>query len=157
MVVPADISNPGLLADCELLWAMKQGFTNADEKLNWNAKTSILEWDGLSCRSAGGAPWRVLAVDLGKATYIDFHDQHPWDFLDIDYQLEGSISLPAEKISAGGFSQLVKLDLSGNKLTGSIPTRLARLATLEHLDLADNKLSGESTVRPWAICLTWLS
>ena len=143
VVVPAGISNPGLVADCELVWAVKQGFTNSDEKLNWSANTSILEWDGLSGGSAGGDPWRVLAVDLGKATYIDFDDQHPWDFLDIDYQLEGSISLPADQISAGGFSQLLSMDLKGNKLTGPIPAQLSRLDTLEYLDLADNGLSGE--------------
>ena len=156
VVVPADISNPGLLADCELLWAMKQGFTNADEKLNWNAETSILAWDGIHCLSSN---WRVDRVDLGRTAYLSTG-------LTISYDLTGTLKMPADLVEAGGLSEahqfdlrqnhlegpiptqlgsldkLQILDLGGNNFTGSIPTQLGNLDLLEDLSLAHNRLSG---------------
>ena len=111
VVVPADISNPGLLADCELLWAMKQGFTNADEKLNWNAETSILEWDGIHCTSVRS---RVVTLDLGRYASLTTG-------LTISYDLTGTLKMPADLVEAGGLSEAHQFDLRQNDLAGLHP------------------------------------
>ena len=92
VVIPDAIKNEGLLADCELLWAIKQGFTNADEKLNWNAETSILAWDGIHCTSVRS---RVVILDLGRAAYLSTGQT-------ISYDLTGTLKMPADLVEAGG-------------------------------------------------------
>ena len=132
VVVPADISNPGLLADCELLWAMKQGFTNADEKLNWNAETSILAWDGIHCTSVRS---RVVTLDLGRYASLTTG-------LTISYDLTGTLKMPADLVEAGALSELQEFDLRQNDLEGSIPTVLGSLEKLQILDLLGNRFTG---------------
>ena len=132
VVVPANISNPGLLADCELLWAMKQGFTNADEKLNWNAETSILEWDGLHCTSVRA---RVVTLDLGRYASLTTG-------LTISYDLTGTLKMPADLVEAGGLEELYELNLTHNHLQGAIPTQLGQLDKLVELSLHGNDFTG---------------
>ena len=133
IVIPDDIENPaGLIADCELLWAMKQGFTNGDEKLNWNADTDIRLWDGIRCIPNN---WRVVRVDLGKAAYLDTG-------IVIDYQLEGVLSLPAPLVEAGGLSEIHLFNVLRNHLEGPIPPSLGNLEELVELNLGANNFTG---------------
>ena len=51
--------------------------------------------------------------------------------------------LTGDTVGVGNLANLRDLVLSGNQLTGPVPTWLGSLANLEELYLWDNKLTGE--------------
>ena len=104
--------NAALAADCETLLGMKSALRGSG-KLNWWAGRSIQRWDGVTVESG-----RVVGVSLPTKS------------------LNGI--LPA---AFGNLSGLQSLDLSGNSLTGTIPTELGNL-TLVKLRLAGNSFTG---------------
>lgn len=81
--------------------------------------------------------WYGVEVD-GSGRVTDLALSGTWDDEDFaEHGLSGSI--PPE---LGGLDSLRALDLSGNALTGAIPSALADLARLAYLGLADNRLAG---------------
>ena len=106
---PSD--NPGLVADCTVLVAVRNHFMSnpANAEVGWNSP-----FKGTS-RSNG----RVVGLDL------------PGE------QLSGTI--PSE---LGDLTSLEELSLSGNQLSGAIPPELGDLANLDHLWLQHNQLTG---------------
>ena len=93
-VVANPASNPGLVADCELLLAAKDTLRGT-ASLDWSASTAIGSWTGITI---GGTPQRVTRVEL---TYAG---------------LDGTV--PA---ALGGLAALQRLNLDSNALTGTIP------------------------------------
>ena len=146
MVVPAPApaQHPGLVADCEALVALRAelfGWAGMD----WTANNPLSYWEGVL---VGGAPPRVreLVLEAGAIGTFDHGGRLPpgmaelafLERLDLsDNRLTGSI--PA---AWGALARLRWLDLSGNELTGAIPAALGQLANLERLRLADNQLTG---------------
>ena len=114
VVVRPDL-NPGLVADCNALWAARDALAGS-AFLNWLASTPMRDWQGVT---VDGTPRRVTELDL--------HDRN----------LNGAI--PTE---LGMLSELKRLVLSRNQLTGTVPTWLGDLAHLEELTLWGNRLSG---------------
>ena len=49
----------------------------------------------------------------------------------------------------GQLASLNTLDLSGNYLSGHVPSEIGMLANLTFLDLGSNKLNGSNTLRDW--------
>ena len=124
-VVPAPAANPGLLHDCETLLRIRNRLAG-HAVLNWNASTSIAEWQGVNL---GGWPLRVHELQLPNAGLIG--------------------ALPPE---LGDLTELRYLDLANwgsgislttpNGLTGAIPPEMGQLTKLEHLSLSKLYLSG---------------
>ena len=108
-------SAPGLLADCALLLAVKDGLAG-DAPLNWRPGVPLEEWQGVTVDRLRG---RVTALDLAQTG------------------LNGRI--PPE---VGRLDGLVSLRLSRNRLAGPIPPELGDLSHLRTLWLDDNRLSG---------------
>ena len=142
--VPDSADNPGLVADCETLLALKSKLAGTGS-LNWSSNVTIRTWEGIGL---GGTPERVTVVGLG------------------DNRLDGTIppelaSLPRlETLSLGSvegtnrltgpvppelgrLSNLMFLDLGNNQLTGVIPAELGNLSNLVHLLLYSNQLTGQ--------------
>ena len=114
-VVPSPASNPGLVADCEILLAAKDTLRGT-ATLDWSASTAISSWTGITLERT---PQRVTQV---KPTYAG---------------LNGTI--PA---ALGGLAELQHLHLANNALTGAIPAELGELTRLVSLSLSDNQLTG---------------
>ncbi len=112
----ADVTNPGLLSDCETLLAARDTLAGT-ATLNWSADTPITEWVGVS-----------LDVTQGRVTRLDLSKR----------ELTGEI--PTE---LGSLTKLTSLLLYSNGLTGEIPKELGTLANLEELFLYSNGLTGE--------------
>ena len=108
-------SAPGLLADCALLLAVKDGLAG-DAPLNWSPGVPLEEWQGVTVDRLRG---RVTALDLAQTG------------------LNGRI--PPE---LGRLDGLVSLRLSRNRLAGPIPPELGGLSRLRTLWLDDNRLGG---------------
>ncbi len=106
---------PGLLADCALLLAVKDGLAG-DAPLNWRPGVPLEEWQGVTVDRLRG---RVTALDLTQTG------------------LNGRI--PPE---VGRLDGLVSLRLSRNRLAGPVPPELGGLLHLRTLWLDDNRLSG---------------
>ncbi|MYB49249.1 MAG: hypothetical protein F4X72_08300 [Dehalococcoidia bacterium] len=111
----ADVTNTGLIADCETLLASRDTLAR-DAYLNWSVDTPIADWDGITVR---GNPARVAGLNIRGAG------------------LGGSV--PAE---LGRLSRLTYLNLRNNGLSGLIPTELGNLTNLQYLGLNNNELTG---------------
>ena len=109
-------SNPGLVADCVILYGSR-GLLAGTGSLDWSAATAMNSWEGVRIE---GTPRRVTILRLD------------------DKGLTGVIP-PA----LGGLSALTRIDLDLNSLTGEIPGELGNLSDLTHLYLHDNQLTGE--------------
>ena len=103
-VVPEPDHHPGLVADCEVLLALRDRFAG-DADLPWSVDTPITGWEGIKVEDSA-----VTRLDLS------------WN------GLTGPI--PPE---LGQLTNLQRLDLSGNGLTGPIPSELGQLTNLRRL------------------------
>ncbi len=115
-VVPSTWRNEDLIDDCVVLLGIRDRLSG-DEVLNWDAGSSIAEWQGVA---VAGDPPRVQAITSVPG-----------------YTLSGVIPQELGKLSA-----LRELDLSQGALTGGIPPELGRLARLEVLNLSGSALDG---------------
>ena len=162
--VPESDANPGLVADCDTLLAVKSTLAGT-AGLNWSSAIAIEDWDGVA---VSGTPLRVTELilhtrgltgtipaelaNLSDLTHLNLsHNSLTGEIppelsnlskLQILYlpvnRLEGSI--PAE---LGSLSNLLDMFLSENQLTGEIPLSLGNLRSLHRLYLWHNQLSGE--------------
>ena len=112
-VIPDPGDNPGLVADCLILYGAKDTLAGT-ASLDWNGNTALADWPGVNVDAR-----RVLGLELE------------------DMDLDGVVPT-----SLGGIGRLRRLDLSGNDLTGTIPTEMGNLSLLKYLDLRDNSLDG---------------
>ena len=145
VVVPAPAQHPGLVADCEVLVALRPVLFGR-AATNWTANTPLSEWKGVV---VGGAPARVRELLVRGREAIGRFDQGgrlPPGIAELAFLERLTLSkngftgsIPA---AWGALSQLGWLDLSGNALTGGIPPELGQLRNLEQLWLFDNHLAG---------------
>ena len=138
--VPNPTRNPGLVADCAVLLAVKDTLEGTTGNLNWSADRAISGWDGFSLYNNRVGEFSLnrsmnlngeIPAELGNLTgmtglYIYFT------------QLTGEI--PAE---LGNLTNLSLFGIHDNRITGEIPPELGNLVDLQELDLAKNRLTGE--------------
>ncbi|XP_021763312.1 probable inactive receptor kinase At1g27190 [Chenopodium quinoa] len=112
--------------DVKCLQGVKNNLKDPQSKLNsWNFKNSSAEV-AFVCKFVGASCWndkenRLISLQLR------------------DFQLSGEIPESLELCSS-----IQNLDLSGNSLTGNIPSKICSwLPFLVTLDLSSNKLSGQ--------------
>ena len=131
--VPSPGNNPGLVADCKTLLALKSTLAGT-ATLNWSVESAMSAWDRVSL---GGTPRRVTRLMLNRKG------------------LTGSI--PPE---FGALTNLVFVYLQSNALAGPIPPEIGSLTTLYDLWLQDNALTGPippETGSLTALSRLWLS
>ena len=116
-VVPNPASNPGLVADCETLMAMRDTLAGPTI-LNWGAGTPLAQWAGVQ---VSGEPPRVTGLKFRSRQGVHSHES---------LRLIGHI--PPE---TSDLDQLQTLDLSGHTFFDDVPRDLERLAHLRELDL----------------------
>ena len=113
---PPSCAEAALAPDCAILLAVRDVLAG-DGTLNWSPDVSVEEWDGVT------VPWssrRVERLELGR------------------YGLTGTI--PPE---LGNLTALRGLALTGNSLTGSVPSELEKLLPrLRRLYLSGNSFTG---------------
>ena len=97
---------PGLLQDCNALLVARDTLAG-NGALNWRREVALGRWQGVEL---DGEPPRVVGLDVAELG------------------LNGQI--PAE---LGGLTELRRLALGGNALTGPVPDELVRLSKLETL------------------------
>ena len=112
--VPNPGDNPGLVADCKVLLALRDELAGTGS-LNWDPQLAMTSWHGIHVT---GSPGRVTVLIIAR-------------------QVAGAI--PAQ---LGQLAELERLDLSRNQLTGPIPVELGQLTGLEWLGLSGNQLTG---------------
>ena len=104
------------------------GGDNWTSKTNWLSDRPLGEWFGVSTNAQGA----VVELSLNANN------------LDGSISAWPPLSKPATKLalSSSPLSNLVRLDLSNNQLSGAIPSALGNLSNLVRLDLSNNQLSG---------------
>ena len=160
--VISDQGNAGLIADCKVLWGLKDTL-RGDAPLNWNSSTEMATttpsalpsvWSGVV---TSGTPTRVTGLFfVGTNTFSTganlfsqlLNGTLPPELQNLpalqtlliqDNSLTGSIPTELGNLSTSGFTTL---NLSGNSLTGSIPSELGNLTGLTSLNLSGNSLTG---------------
>ena len=150
--VVSDQTNTGLIADCKVLWGLKDTL-RGDATLNWDSTTAITGWSGAF---TGGTPTRVtgllfvgtntlavgpnLSQPLNGTLPPELENLPSLSLLRIENNsLTGPIPTEFGNMST---STLATLSLAGNSLTGSIPSELGNLSALTELDLSGNSLTG---------------
>ncbi|KAK5782972.1 hypothetical protein PVK06_037478 [Gossypium arboreum] len=89
---------------------------------NWTTATSVCNWIGVIC---GGQPRRVVALNLSS--------------MGLDGTLPPIGTTPS---ALGSITSLKTIDLSYNKLSGSIDSTIFNLSSLQIIDLSHNRLDG---------------
>ena len=140
VVVPDHANEPGLLADCDTLWASKDTFLGTNlrthPQFNWNASTAIGSWTGITVTNVTSTtPGTNVQRHGGRVTSISLRFRP----VSTMYPVPLNGSLPAE---FGNLTELTHLQIFGNSLTGSIPPELGNLANLTQLGLQSNSLTG---------------
>ena len=150
-VVP-DQTNTGLIADCKVLWGLKDTLRGT-APLNWNETTAITGWSGAF---TFGTPARVTGLTFNGTNTLtvgpnlsqplngtlpkELENMSALTVLRInDNSLTGSIPPELGNMST---STLATLNLAGNSLEGSIPSELANLSGLTQMNLSGNSLTG---------------
>ncbi|MDE2904290.1 MAG: hypothetical protein OXP73_14830 [Chloroflexota bacterium] len=117
-VVPDPASNPGLVADCETLMALRDALAG-QTLLNWGAGTPLNQWAGIQI---SGEPRRVTGLKFQYAQGVHWHESHRLVFGRLAPEI-------------GNLDQLQTLDLCCNKLLGTFPPELESLQHLRELNL----------------------
>ena len=113
-IVSKPDENPGLVKDCETLLEIRDALAG-DAILDWIVDIPIKDWEGVRIEGSPPRVVRLRIVGLDPAPLNGF--------------------IP-EGLSR--FNELAVLNLSSNRLTGSIPPELGNLANLQELDLSLN-------------------
>ena len=112
------VTNPGantkLVADCESLLGLRDTIRGA-ATLDWTGSRAMSDWMGVT---VSGTPQRVTALNLAD--------------LGLDGELSGLL---------GNLTGLTTLDLSGNDLTGRLPSKLTLMTNLTSVTL-DSTFEG---------------
>ncbi len=154
-VVPAPMENLGLVQDCEALLGMRDKLAGSGS-LNWNADTSIRQWEGVVL---DGSPLRVHGLNLGfngltgtLPPELDQLTELRWLDLAGGGDTEASVLTGAIPPELGNLTKLDFLLIGTNFLSGSVPPELGNLANLRTLELGPHFLSGcipEGLSRLW--------
>ena len=136
--VPNPGDNPGLVADCKVLIAIRDELAGTGS-LNWDTQLAMTQWQGIRI---SGSPSRVTEVSGSQLTGVIPTELSQLSQLRQLYfggnRLTGPIPPELSQLS-----QLRRLSLGGNQLTGPIPPELGQLLQLELLHLGTNQLTGE--------------
>ena len=144
VVVPAPAQHPGLVADCAVLVALRPVLFGR-AATNWTANTPLGVWEGVVM---GGSPPRVreLVLEAGAIGTFDHGGRLPPGIAELTAleRLELSKNRLTGSIPAawGALARLRWLDLRENKLAGTIPPELGRIGSLEWLHFNNNQLTG---------------
>ena len=144
VVVLAPAHHSGLVADCEVLVALRAALFGR-AATNWTTNTPLAAWEGVV---VGGTPARVreLVLTDGAIGRFDHGGRLPAGIAELAFleRLELSKNGLTGSIPAawGALARLRWLDLSGNKLSGTIPPELGRIGSLEWLHFNNNQLTG---------------
>ena len=136
--VPNPGNNPGLVADCKILLAVRDELAGTGS-LNWDTRLAITDWQGIR---VSRTPSRVTVLDLDEIPLtgtipVGLSRLSKLERLSLGgTQLTGTIPIELAQLS-----QLRELELIGNRLTGPIPTELSRLSKLERLSLSGSQLT----------------
>ena len=164
--VPNPGDNPGLVADCKVLMAIRDELAGTGS-LNWDLQLAMTSWHGIHIT---GSPGRVTVLIIGRQVAGSIPTQlgqlTQLERLDLSRnQLTGPIPIELGQLTRlewlglsgnqltdsipvelGQLTQLQALGLAGNQLTGAIPAQLGQLTRLEQLFLSDNRLTGSIPV-----------
>ena len=137
IAVTSPATNTELVADCESLLGLRDTLRGTGE-LNWTADKPMSDWMGVT---VSGTPQRVTSLNLAN--------------LGLDGELSGLL---------GNLTGLTTLDLSGNDLTGMLPSKLELLSltsvTLDEtfegcappgLDTASGLTACEAPTDTWSL------
>ena len=131
-VVPDPTTNTGLVADCDVLWGLKDTLLGT-ATLNWNATTAVEDWEGIRLSTEEDPP----RTGPPRVTGIILYALGGPGIDPATQKLNGR--LPAE---LANLSELRSLTITDHELTGSIPKELGNLSNLEYLIVAQNMLTG---------------
>uniref|UniRef100_A0A8R7Q830 LRR receptor-like serine/threonine-protein kinase GSO1 n=1 Tax=Triticum urartu TaxID=4572 RepID=A0A8R7Q830_TRIUA len=134
---------PTWIGDLEYLRFVLLGHNAFSDNIPVNI-TSLgsLQYLDLSCNNFSGAiPWHLLNLTLMKTVQKEFMDMY--DMYMATRETDGPVVTKGQQLLYGTtLAYFVSIDLSGNSLTGEIPTGVTSLAALMNLNLSSNKLSG---------------
>ena len=128
-------ANPGLVADCEAMVAIRNHFMSnpANTGIDWSSP-----WRGTTTKG-GRVVWLDLSGDqLYGAIPAQIGDLARLEHLDLQ---ENELSGPIPP-QLGSLTRLEHMDLHGNRLSGPIPAQFGNLGRLTRLFLQENRLSG---------------
>ncbi|MBA0831311.1 hypothetical protein Goarm_015784 [Gossypium armourianum] len=107
---------------------------------DWTTATSVCNWIGVIC---GGQPQRVVALNLSSmgldGTLPPVGACLPTWFMVLNMENYFVGTTPS---ALGSITSLKKIDLSYNKLSGSIASTIFNLSSLQIIDLSHNMLAG---------------
>ena len=123
--------NNDLIDDCETLLSVATTL-DPNDILNWSTTRAMTSWNGITLRTSS-TPYRVNDVQLNNGVG--------------GAKLQGGIPPLIANLT-----QLNRLDLSYNDLTGTIPSEMQTMTSLSWLTLTANSLSGPCMFPgPWKV------
>ncbi len=142
-------SNPGLVADCQALVAIRNHWTRHPDNADLPPKHPLRTWG--TGNTTNITDWAKIIIEDNRVLDLDLNSQGiahtipseigrltSLNYLNLSFNnLQGSI--PPE---IGNLTRLITLYLDSNYLTSTIPTQLSKLTRLQELHLNSNELTG---------------